>query len=167
MAFAAGAALARVASKTDAPKLADAFKAADENGKLIIVKALAQTGDAAGLAQLEAAAKSTSEPLKLSIAHELASLGNPAGVDLLVNLLASTDPAIRPRSHGDLCWITSRFSNLPTLGDAAALTEQQTQWRTILADKATILKTPLPELRPTLGRLLMTSRGLWENLRTR
>ena len=38
MAFAA--ALARVASKTDAPKLADAFKAADENGKLIIVKAL-------------------------------------------------------------------------------------------------------------------------------
>lgn len=159
MAFAAGAALARVSTKATASKLADAFAKADESGKLILVKALALHGGAQELEQLEAAAKNGPDALRLSIGHELASLGKPAGLELLVELLASADPVTRLRSHGDLCWITSRFSTLAPLGDQAKLAEQQAEWRKLLSDKTTSLKTPLPELRPTLGRILLTIAG--------
>lgn len=159
MAFAAGAALARVASKSDLPKLAELFGKSDDSSKLLLVKALASHGDTAGLAELESAAKSSAEPLRLAIAHELASLGKTSGLEVLIELLASTQPGIRSRSHGDLCWITSHFSAIAPIGDQAKITEQQAQWRAVLAEKGLVLKTPLPELRPTLGRILICSAG--------
>jgi outer membrane protein assembly factor BamB len=155
MALAASSAVARVATKGDLPKLIALFEGKDDDAKQLVVKALAQHGDAEVFMKLEAAANTSSDSLRHAIAHELTCNGNARGLNLLVDLLASADPNVRVRSHSDLCWVTSRFAPLTPISDQAALADEQQRWRTVLADSKLVLKTPLPALQPKLGRVLV------------
>lgn len=173
MVFAAANALRNAASKADSARLAAEFETNDPRSQMLVVAALAEHGDEAGRGSLKAALKSSDDALRLAVAHELASAGDSAGLETLVDLLRSPKSEVRIRSHSDLCWLTGRFAPLPPLAEEDALAKQQEQWRTWLAEPSLVLKTPLPELRPSLGRILICSAGfgkiyeLDENLQDR
>ncbi len=158
----AALALDAAAKEGDVARLMEALERGPPAAQLISIRAATRLSPAQAKSPLVRMLSAPDDRVRLGAARALANLGERANVlETLVQLLESSQVAVRSRSHQSLQSLTSQripFAVEGTAADRAASIQSWKQW--IIDNGASAkLTLPLEDRTVPLGRTLVVSRG--------